>query len=266
MFLAGLDDVAAAKAISRADRGLLSVRQELLLEIFLGNLLRIYQRLGWEVGAVVVLAANYDWGYVAAGYALSSFGFFQALGQYVFSRYCKASHPVRALHGTQVGIGTLISAYTLSQLVALDPQAFRDLAQSARRDDDAWIDAIDADHPRLTAPVVAELKTQLRAKQKHGEAHRAELDRLAERWPELRDRLSGILLSPQHMMDALSAAGCPRRASTLGATLQDFVRTIRVCRHIRSRYTNFDLADDLGQLDAWAVEAAYWVETGSPTP
>jgi len=96
--VSGLDDVAAAKAISRADRGLLSVRQELLLEIFLGNLLRIYQRLGWEVGAVVVLAANYDWGYVAAGYALSSFGFFQALGQYVFSRYCKASHPVRALH------------------------------------------------------------------------------------------------------------------------------------------------------------------------
>ena len=114
VFVSGLDDdAAAAEAISmskRAGRGLLSVRQELLLEIFLGNLLRIYQCLGWEVGAVVVLAENYDWGYVAAGYALSSFGFFQALGQYVFSRRCASSHPVRTIHALEVLEAAAIAA------------------------------------------------------------------------------------------------------------------------------------------------------------
>ncbi|MDP6944022.1 MAG: hypothetical protein QF464_07735, partial [Myxococcota bacterium] len=84
-----------------------------------------------------------------------------------------------------------------------------------------------------------------------------------ERWEDLRDQLTAILLSPARMMAALDAAGCPRRASELQVAPGDFVRTIRVCRHIRSRYTNFDLADDLGQLHAWADEAARWVETGS---
>ena len=64
---------------------------------------------------------------------------------------------------------------------------------------------------------------------------------------------------------ALAAAGCPRRASDLGVGRDEFVRTIRVCRHIRARYTNFDLVDDLGALDDWAQQAADWIEgDGAP--
>ncbi|MDP6945240.1 MAG: iron-containing alcohol dehydrogenase, partial [Myxococcota bacterium] len=95
-------------------------------------------------------------------------------------QHCQ-DEPVRALHGTQVGIGTLVSAYTLARLVSLDRDAFAALAARAERPDAGWIDAVAPDHPRLTADVIAEIQTQLREKQRHGDAHRAELASLVER-------------------------------------------------------------------------------------
>ena len=61
-----------------------------LAEVFFGNFVRIFQRLGWEVGAVIVLADHYQWGTVAAGYVLSLFGALQALAQYAFSQKPRA--------------------------------------------------------------------------------------------------------------------------------------------------------------------------------
>ena len=54
---------------------------------------------------------------------------------------------------------------------------------------------------------------------------------------------------PDAMMKALRDAGCPRSGSALNVSKAEFIRTVRVCRHIRARYTNFDLADHLGMLD-----------------
>ena len=171
---------------------------------------------------------------------------------------------VRALHGTQVGIGTLVSAFTLDRLMTLEADDIR-ARGATTRPDEGWIATIGADHPALTAPVVSEIQAQLMRKQRHGDAQRAELAHVAERWDALRDRLGSILLSPEKMKSALAAAGCPRRASDLGVGRDEFVRTIRVCRHIRARYTNFDLVDDLGALDDWAQQAADWIEgDGAP--
>lgn len=98
----GLDDdvgdAEAARAVApRAGAWVPTLRQELLLECFLGNFLRIYQRLAWEVGAVVVLALHYDWGYVAAGYALSFYGLAQAVTQYGFGEFGRDVPPARVL-------------------------------------------------------------------------------------------------------------------------------------------------------------------------
>ncbi|KAJ8605562.1 hypothetical protein CTAYLR_000140 [Chrysophaeum taylorii] len=50
-----------------------------------GNFWRIFQRLAWEVGAVLILAEYFHWGGVAAGFALSFFGAAQGVVQYAYS-------------------------------------------------------------------------------------------------------------------------------------------------------------------------------------
>jgi len=176
-------------------------------------------------------------------------------------QHCQEA-PIRGLHGTQVGIGTLISAYTLQKLVALSPEAFSALAVGPGPDTTDWIDEIGPKHPRLTPEVVSEVQVQLRKKERDAHGRRTELEALAAQWESVRARLKAVLLSPQEMMRALDAAGCPRRGSELAVSRDDFERTVRVCRHIRARYTNFDLADHLGQLEQWAKEAVAWVEQG----
>ena len=177
-------------------------------------------------------------------------------------QHCQEA-PIRGLHGTQVGIGTLVSAYTLSKLVSLSPQMFMELATAPGPDTTDWVDGIGPKHPRLTPEVVSEIQAQLRKKEHDALGRRRELDALGAQWESVRTRLKAVLLSPQEMMRALSAAGCPRRGSELDVSRDDFVRTVRVCRHIRARYTNFDLADHLGQLEQWAEEAVTWVEQGA---
>ena len=173
---------------------------------------------------------------------------------------------ILGLHGTQVGIGTLVSAYTLTKLTSLDAAEVKARLQRPEAGTGkGWIDEIAQHHPRLTPEVIEEVQVQLRKKTLTGDARDEEGRQLGERWDEIRERLGAILVTPEAMMHALNAAGCPRSASALRVDRERFVRTIQVCRHIRARYTNFDLAWRLGTLETWAEDAAAWVETGSAT-
>ena len=172
--------------------------------------------------------------------------------------------PIRALHGTQVGIGTLMSALVIDRLVALPASAIDPVAAATRLGDGSWIDTIDGDHPHLTADVLASVKDALRVKQSHGAQLIEELTSVRDRWDDIRARLATVLIPPARVWRALIEAGCPRRASDLGVDVADAVRTLRVCRHIRNRYVGLDLASDLGLLDQWAPEIIALTEAGAP--
>ena len=79
-------------------------------------------------------------------------------------------------------------------------------------------------------------------------------------WPEIRERLRASLVPPDEVAQALKDAGAIARASEIGVDRAHFERTIRVCRHIRSRYVSFDLIDDLGLLDRWIPEVVATME------
>ena len=163
--------------------------------------------------------------------------------------------PVRALHGTQVGIGTLLSGLLLNRLVALERLDTIDLtAAVARRADGVWPGDLEACHPHLTAPVLAEVRGQLAQKQRRGDALAEELRGVRDRWPEIRRALADVVLPAQRVTGALAAAGCPARASHIGVGEEHLVRTLNVCRHIRTRYVGLDLIDDLGLLEGWSRE------------
>lgn len=169
--------------------------------------------------------------------------------------------PLFGLHGTQVGVATRASALLFERLVALE-QADLDVdAAVARRPDDRWLDDLGAIHDTLSPEIVAEIREQISAKQHHGAALRAELERVKGDWPAIRARLRASLMPAERITQALREAGCVDRASAMGVDLDHLVKTLRVCRHIRSRYVALDLMDDLGLLDGWAADVARALET-----
>lgn len=168
--------------------------------------------------------------------------------------------PLVALHGTQVGVATRLSAHLFERLIALEADAIAPDACAARRPDDAWLADLETMHPQLTANVVDEVRDQLRIKQRHGDALRSELADLKARWPEVRQALAASLMPAARIEQALVEAGCADRASSIGVERERAVHTLRVCRHIRSRYVALDLLDDLGLLHDWAADVIDAVE------
>ncbi|KAJ1456718.1 hypothetical protein M885DRAFT_496985 [Pelagophyceae sp. CCMP2097] len=88
-----LDEALAPEAAGSAPAETSTPAQDdsvLLVQTFLGNFLRIFQRLGWEVGAVLVLRDEFDWSLVGAGYALAGFGVLQGVAQFLFAFSARA--------------------------------------------------------------------------------------------------------------------------------------------------------------------------------
>jgi glycerol-1-phosphate dehydrogenase [NAD(P)+] len=151
-------------------------------------------------------------------------------------------------HGFKVGLGTVAIAALYERLLERDLAA---LDLEARRR--AWPGpeqaeaAVRAAHttPGLDEAAVAETM----AKHADPDTLARRLARLADRWPELRERLRAQLLPAERMRELLAAAGCPTRPSQLGLTAPAFRATYQRARMIRRRYTVLDLAAETGTFD-----------------
>ena len=169
--------------------------------------------------------------------------------------------PLRGLHGTQVGIATLMSAMLFERLVGLEPGDIDPDAAAARIPDiDSYLAGLEDRHRGLTAPVIEEVREQIVAKQKTGATLREELAAVKQQWPEIRSTLKDILMPASRMEEALAAANAPSKPSALQVTREHAVRTLSVCREIRGRYVAMDLIADLGRLPTWAAEVVDAVE------
>jgi glycerol-1-phosphate dehydrogenase [NAD(P)+] len=189
-------------------------------------------------------------------------------GEHLVSHYwdmeqhCRHA-PLYGLHGTQVGIATRMSALLFERLVELRAEDIDPDAAAARRPDAEWLTRLGSLHPRLTSEVVEEVRAQLKEKQRFGAALRDELHTVRERWPEIQAALTDVLMPSRRIARALTRAGAPDRPSRIGIGRDHAVRTLRVCRHIRSRYVALDLLDDLGILDQAASDVVDAVESES---
>ena len=186
-------------------------------------------------------------------------------GEHLVSHYWDMEQHCRdealfGLHGTQVGVATRMSAMLFERLVGLEASDFDIDAAVARRPDAAWLDDLAERHPRMTAPVVDEIREQITAKQKHGDDLRDELTRVRDRWPEIREALRAVLIPSQTMSDVLVASNAADRPSAIKVDREHAISTLQVCRHIRGRYVALDLIDDLGFLEPWSAEVVAAVE------
>ena len=162
-------------------------------------------------------------------------------------------------HGFKVGLGSIAIAALYERLLERDLGAINIDAACAAWPDPATMEqtVLDA-HPLLGQVAVK----QTMAKYVSADELRTRLERLAQRWPTLRDELAAQLLPAATLRAMLAAAGCPTEPADIGLDAASFRATYRRSQMIRSRYTVLDVAVETGLLDECVDElfapGGYW--------
>ena len=166
--------------------------------------------------------------------------------------------PLYALHGTQVGIATRLSALLFERLAAQEEISVAGV--QGPEPESLTASDLATYHPKLTPKVLQEVLEQIDAKQLVGSDWSDEMARVVRDWPQIRDTLRANLMPAATITAALDAAGCASKPSDIGVDRAHALRTLRVCRQIRSRYVALDLLADLGVLRAWTEGVVAEVE------
>lgn len=170
----------------------------------------------------------------------------------------------RVSHGACVGVGCVVMLRLYEWLLAQDqPLSSIDAALSGQPDwpaTEARVRAAFADKvlaDRAVAETAAKRRDPARLRQR--------LERFAEIWPSLRQRLRGRLPSAAAMRAALGACGAPADARDIGVSPARLRCDIGRARMIRRRYTLLDLLADLGLLER-AIDDVFGNGKGAEGP
>jgi glycerol-1-phosphate dehydrogenase [NAD(P)+] len=179
-------------------------------------------------------------------------------GEHLISHYWDMvahanGRPLRALHGTQVGIATLVVGKLYAGILAAENDFPSDVerAWSWPSSDFVLEGRVRGRHPELPEAVLNEVVKQSLQKYVDPSVHRERLWELGRFWPEIRKTLTGMLIPYQEIETALKDAGALTDASAIGVDDEGLAHTVLVARDIRARYTVLDLAEDLGILGSF---------------
>jgi glycerol-1-phosphate dehydrogenase [NAD(P)+] len=154
--------------------------------------------------------------------------------------------PDGPLHGAKVGVLAVLAALLWSRVRetaragALADLRFPTAVEMKRRVHDAF-DGVDA-----SGRMAAECWHDYARKLERWHVNAAELHTLAERWPVLDAELDALLAPADRLVEALRAAGAPRRLSELGIDERRGRWALANCHLMRDRFTIADLAFLLG--------------------
>ena len=147
------------------------------------------------------------------------------------------------LHGAQVGVGSMVIEELYGEIFKTDFQHAPFLpgpgVESARRD-------IEQNFGSLAPAVWPQWEAKLAARTE------MDLGRLREQEGLIKGEIERTLAVGRKVRSVLTAAGAPIRAEQIGVTAAELDAAIRNGRKIRDRYTAFDIAAELGLLDAFA--------------
>ncbi len=151
------------------------------------------------------------------------------------------------LHGTQVGVGTLISATLYEILREVDPATIDPAAAAGIVSPIDTIEADLGDHFGDAAPAVIE---QARRKYRTPVQVHARAAVIKDRWPAIWATVAPALKSSAEIRELLRRVGAPTTLDELHLAFDDGLNALRWSRHIRARYTVFDFASDIGLFGA----------------
>jgi glycerol-1-phosphate dehydrogenase [NAD(P)+] len=156
-------------------------------------------------------------------------------------------------HGFKVGLGSIAIAALYERVLERDLANLDVDALKANWPSPEQVEAaVRATH---TTPGLDEaaVKESL-AKHIDADALGERLTKLAQVWPDLKDRLQAQLLPAAELQRMLKAAGCPTHPSDVKLSMDDFRATYRRSQMIRRRYTILDVTNETGILDECVEE------------
>jgi glycerol-1-phosphate dehydrogenase [NAD(P)+] len=181
-------------------------------------------------------------------------------GEHLISHYWDMMCPHtggRRYHGTQVGIGILISATLYERLRRIEPRTIDPRKVADRVEDWTALEHAIRDHFGHAADAVL---AQARAKYLAPERAAARAAQIAQRWPEIWTAVDPILKPAAQVREWLHRCNAPMTVAQLGVTRTHAVDAVRWARHLRNRFTVFDLAAQIGvwgaQHQAEALDAS----------
>ncbi|HEY3242661.1 MAG TPA: iron-containing alcohol dehydrogenase [Phycisphaerae bacterium] len=169
-------------------------------------------------------------------------------GEHLISHYWDMICPHtggRRYHGTQVGIGILISAALYERLRRIDPRTIHPQRIAEQVEDWTVRERALRAHFGHAAEAVIE---QARAKHLPPDRAAARAAQIAAHWDEIWRKVDPILKTVREVRDWLRRCGAPTTASELGISAGQALDAVRWARHLRNRFTVFDFA---AQIGAW---------------
>lgn len=158
-----------------------------------------------------------------------------------------------ALHGFQAGVGTLMTA-SLWQLLRGLPRPGPCRIDEIVAERASWEEEVELIRRRL-GPLAEAAIAEYGRKRPDDQELLRRLNLLASRWDEFWGEVGPMLRPVAELRDTLVAASAPATVGELGYSETDGRQAFRDARFIRSRYTVFDLAVDLGVLEGLAERA-----------
>lgn len=149
------------------------------------------------------------------------------------------------MHGEQAAVGTVVALMVAEELSTCQPDFKRARVLASQYDPNVWEREI-----RRVYGVAADAIIELEKKgQKNASVGRLErIDRLEQHWDEVVALLRGVYPA-QRLHDLLHDLGCPCEPKDINVSAELLKDTLLYCKETRARYTELQLAWDLGILD-----------------
>jgi len=180
----------------------------------------------------------------AAGVTAPASGAEHLVSHYV-DMYAHLHHRRAALHGHQVALGTLIAAALYQHLLNFDPDDINvDKLVTRHREWPEYKPLLQQFHGEMAPLVIKAAEAKHLTKQQY----RQRLIRIKETWRGVFSKLAGELMTVEQVRQAYRSAGTPTTIAQIDAEAKIVHRAVAHGRDIRTRYTAFDLAWEIGLL------------------
>lgn len=155
-----------------------------------------------------------------------------------------------ALHGIQVGVGTVLCMKLYRRIRQVRPDRARAQAwmQAFRRED--WEAQVRRIYGKAAGAII---RTEDACRKNDPDKHAARLDRLIARWDEILRVIDEELPDYDALCGLMAKTGMPMRPSDLGLSIEDTVDAFLGARDVRDKYLSCSVLWDLGLTDEFAA-------------
>ena len=204
-----------------------------------------------DPGAIAVLMEGLIFGgfsMTLAGHSAPASGS-EHLMSHLWDMQSQVSGGPHALHGFQVAIGTRVVAALYERLLRLDA---RDIdVQRLRGTWRPW-DQVRRDLKEAHGPLFGAVEPEAGKQHLQRDEFERELAVIRDRWEQIKQRVSPLLLSPRRLLELHRQAGVPTDPVCIGQSRASVRHALLHARDVRARFTVLDLATELGLLRPWA--------------